>query len=51
MLVSLDELVVCACGKHEYLVRDAIDGAIFRGELGEKWKKFLHDVAAEDRAN
>lgn len=45
------DLVVCSCGEHEYTVRDAIDAAIFRGELDEKWKKFLRDLAAENRAD
>jgi hypothetical protein len=49
--VSHYVLVVCACGEQEYTARDAIDAAIFRGELDEKWKKFLRDVAAEDRAD
>src|SRR5439155_1679373 len=29
----------------------AIDAAIFRGELDKKWEKFLHVVAAENRAD
>src|SRR5215831_20124845 len=45
------DLVVCACGEHEYTARDAIDAAIFRGELDVKWKEFLHQVAAERRAD
>ncbi len=45
------DLVVCACGKQEYTARDAIDAAIFRGELDVKWKEFLHQVAAEKRAD
>jgi hypothetical protein len=49
--VSHQDLVVCACGQQEYTARDTIDAAIFRGELREKWKKFLHDVAAEERAD
>jgi hypothetical protein len=51
MLASLNDLIVCACGKREYTARDAIDAAIFRGELDGKWKKFLHDVAAENRGD
>jgi hypothetical protein len=42
---------VCACGNHEYTARDAIDAAIFRGELEEKWQTFLGHVAAEERAD
>jgi hypothetical protein len=49
--VSHHDLVVCACGEQEYTAGDAIDAAIFRGELDEKWKKFLHVVAAENRAD
>ena len=45
------DLVVCTCGEHEYTARDAIDAAIFRGELDVKWKEFLHQVAAERRAD
>jgi hypothetical protein len=45
------DLVVCACGGREYTVGDAIDAALFRGELEDKWKKFLRDVAAEIRAD
>src|SRR5437899_3364829 len=45
------DLVVCACGEQEYTARDAIDAAIFRGELDVKWKEFLHQVAAERRAD
>jgi len=47
---SLD-LVVCACGAQESTARDAIDAAMFRGELDDKWEKFLRDVGAEDRAD
>jgi hypothetical protein len=45
------DLVVCACGGQEYTARDAVDAAIFRGELDVKWKEFLHQVAAEGRAD
>src|SRR5437588_5381614 len=45
------DLVVCACGEQEYTARDAIDAAIFRGELDVKWKEFLHQVEAERRAD
>src|SRR5881296_4144664 len=45
------DLVVCACGEREYTARDAIDAAIFRGELDVKWKEFLHQVAAERQAD
>src|SRR6266568_3721970 len=49
--VSHHDLVVCACGEQEYTAGDAIDAAIFRGELDKKWEKFLHVVAAENRAD
>jgi hypothetical protein len=42
---------VCACGTQEYTARDAIDAAIFRGELEEKWQTFLRHIAAEERAD
>ena len=45
------DLIVCACGEQEYTARDAIDAAIFRGELGIKWKEFLDEVEAEKRAD
>ena len=45
------DLVVCTCGEREYTAGDAIDAAIFRGELDVKWKEFLHQVAAERRAD
>src|SRR6266446_1839720 len=45
------DLAVCACGEQEYTARDAIDAAIFRGELDVKWKELLHQVAAERRAD
>lgn len=49
--VSHSDLVVCACREHVYTVRDAIDAAIFRGELETKWKEFLDRVEAEKRAD
>src|SRR6266487_5942532 len=51
MSVSRHDLIVCACGKHDYAARDAIDAAIFRGELEAKWKEFLAAVEAEKRSN
>jgi hypothetical protein len=45
------DLIVCACREKEYTARDAIDAAIFRGELGIKWKEFLDEVEAEKRAD
>jgi hypothetical protein len=49
--VSPDDVIVCACGTHEYRARDAIDAAIFRGELEDKWQTFLRHIAAEERAD
>ena len=45
------DLIVCACGKQRYPARDAIDAAIFRGELEVKWKEFLEAVEAEKRSD
>src|SRR6266576_674685 len=45
------DLIVCACGEQEYTAHDAIDAAIFRGELGVKWKELLDEVEAEKRAD
>ena len=49
--VSHQDLVVCTSGEQEYTARDAIDAAIFRGELEDKWHDFLRHVAAEQRAD
>src|SRR5215472_5666822 len=49
--VSPHDVIVCACGTQEYTARDAIDAAIFRGELKEKWQTFLRHIAAEERAD
>ncbi len=49
--VSALDVIVCACGTHEYTARDAVDAAIFRGEFEEKWQAFLCHVAAEERAD
>ncbi len=49
--VSPHDVIVCACGTQEYTARDAVDAAIFRGELEEKWQAFLCHVAAEGRAD
>jgi hypothetical protein len=43
--------VVCACEDQEYTARDAIEAAIFRGELDDKWKKFLDRIEVERRAD
>ena len=49
--VSRHALIMCACVKHLYSARDAIDAAIFRGELEAKWKEFLQTVAGEKRSD
>ena len=48
--VSRDGLVVCACRGREYKARDAIDAALFRGELESIWEEFLCKINAEARA-
>jgi len=49
--VSPHDVIVCACGTREYTSGDAVDAAIFRGELEPKWQAFLRHVAAEERAD
>jgi len=49
--VSPYDVIVCACGTQEYTTGDAVDAAIFRGELEQKWQAFLHHVGAEERAD
>jgi hypothetical protein len=49
--VSPHDVIVCACGTQEYTAGDAVDAAVFRGELEQKWQAFLHHVAAEERAD
>jgi hypothetical protein len=49
--VSPHHIIVCACGTQEYTARDAIDAAICRGELEDKWQEFLRRLAAERRAD
>ena len=49
--VSYDDLIVCTCGSQEYTPRDAIDAALFRGELDSKWAEFLLRVEAQRRAD
>lgn len=48
--VAHDDLVVCACGTQEYAARDAIEAALFRGELATIWGEFLQCVASEKQA-
>src|SRR5256886_2048055 len=49
--ISHYDLIVCACRDQDYAARDAIEGAIFRGELDSNWKKFRHRLAAERQAD
>ena len=49
--VSQDDLIVCARGDQDFTARDAIDAALFRGELDSKWKEFLRCVESEKRAD
>src|SRR6266545_1740144 len=48
--ISVDGLVVCACGDREYTARDVIDAALFRGTLKSLWKEFLGRISAEKHA-
>ena len=49
--VSHDDLIVCTCGNQEYAARDAIEAALFRGELDSTWTELLRCVEAERRAD
>ncbi len=49
--VSHDDLILCTCGTQTYTPRDAIDAALFRGELNVKWEEFLRCVEAQRRAD
>src|SRR5215472_1483743 len=49
--LSPQDVIVCACGTQEYLALDAVDAAIFRGEIEDKWQNFLRHIAAEQRAD
>src|SRR5438132_13336094 len=51
MSVSRHDLIVCACGKQRYPARDAIDAAIFRGELEVNWKEFIEVVESAKRSD
>jgi len=48
--VSREELVLCVCRGSEYRTGDALDAAIFRGELNSSWQKFLRNLSAERTA-
>jgi hypothetical protein len=47
---SREDIVVCVCRGKEYKARDAIDAALFRGELERAWKEFLRRLRAEKHA-
>ena len=49
--VSHEDLVICACGDREYKARDAVDSALWRGDLDAAWKRFLTCLAAEKHAD
>ena len=49
--VSHGDLVLCACGDQEYTARDAMEAALFRGDLEQNWTEFQRRVAAEKRAD
>jgi hypothetical protein len=49
--VSHGDLIVCACGQEDYKARDAMDSALFRGELEPSWREFLRCLKAEERAD
>ena len=49
--VSHDELAVCGCGGKEYKARDAVDSAVFRGQLATLWQDFLLRMKADQRAD
>src|SRR4051812_10110927 len=48
--VSHDDLIVCACGGQDLTLRDAIEAALFRGQLEPQWQQFLVGLAAEAKA-
>lgn len=49
--VSHEDLVVCAAKGQEYTARDAVEAALFRGDLNPIWTAFLHRVAAEKHSD
>ena len=48
-LTARETRVIFRCGR-DYVVRDVIDSAYFRGELKSCWEEFLRGVAAEEEA-
>jgi hypothetical protein len=49
--LSHDDLIVCACGGQDFTARDAIEAALFRGDLHGLWRQFQERVAAEKQAD
>jgi hypothetical protein len=49
--VSQDDLVVCASKDQEFTARDAIEAALFRGDLDRAWNSFRLRLAAEKHAD
>jgi hypothetical protein len=47
----IDTKVIFVCGDREFIVRDLIDAAHFRGELEAEWENLLRRVAAERKAD
>ncbi len=45
------DVTVFESGNQTYTLRDVIDGALFRGELGPIWADFLRGVEAEKKAH
>ena len=49
--VAHEELVVCALRDQEFTARDAVEAALFRGDLGVLWEGFKRRLAAEKQAD
>lgn len=49
--VSHDDLVVCAAKGQEFTARDAIESALFRGDLDPIWHSFRQRMAAEKQVD
>lgn len=47
----IDRKIIFACGNRAVTVRDLLDAALFRGELGPAWEGLLRLVAAERKAD
>ncbi|HEX4667884.1 MAG TPA: hypothetical protein VH207_14930 [Chthoniobacterales bacterium] len=48
---TIERKIIFACGERGVTVRDLLDAALFRGELGPAWKELLRLVAAERKAD